>query len=751
MAFVTPSQQAFTAGLWGVSASGRADLQPYRQALSRCVNFIPRNVGSAQKRPGTKFVSEVKDSTKAVRLVPFIYDRTTSYVIELGDGHMRVYKNGALLPVIDGAAANFIATPWAEADLFEINWAQDADTLVVTHADYQPRLIQRTDDDDWAVSLLEFTYGPYLGRGESFPNVYPKESGGDYAAQMRLTSRIATGTNFRDDPTSMAINSDGDVFDATRDVGRFIVMSTGTDGAVEGEESYIFGTITAVGSATSATVLFTDGYQNYTTGGGTPGEYTHAWWLSAYWEDGPWAVWPSACTFYQERLILAGGAYSPDTAYASRLGSLDDFDLWAYNDKSPGWDTGSGNKTNEDQHIVLASSAIPIALSYPEVNLIQWIRSSRTALLIGTTRAVFVVEVSGNEGFAPDSNIQVRSTAATGSFLLPAININEKIAFISQDGDSIIRIGFSLEADSFVPSNLSRFSEDVLRPSAKDITASYAPDNVIWMATTDGRLVGCTIDDVQRVLAWHEHKIGGTGVTLDADGNPVAWGEVESVAAIPSSDQSYDELWMVVRRTIDGVAVRYIEYMQRELRSEELVTDQYYVDCGGTSQNTAAPGTTTYTGLTHLVGETVDVLADGAAEAPKVVDASGEIELDDAAEDILAGLSYVSELHTMPIVVNDPQGGSMGKRHRVNEVYVRLRRSGGGAIAAGHPDELSYRTIAYRQTLDPLGAAPPLYTGVLKGKNLAEVSMEPVLAVRHTSPVNFELLVIGGYMDASSR
>jgi hypothetical protein len=732
MAFVTPAQQAFNAGLWGLSASGRADLKPYRQALSKCLNFIPRVTGSLAKRPGTKFVSEVKDSSKKVKLVPFIFDRTTSYMLEFGDFYLRVYKDGALLPVIDGGSSDTITTPWAVADLFELNWAQDADTLVVTHADYQPRLLQRASESSWSISALEFEWGPYLNRGESYPNVYPK----DGTLGVKVGIDRGSVRDYRTNPITDTVRAEADVFEAGRDEGRIIVIGDGDLDNTNGE-SFCVGTINTVSSPTVCTVDFYDGRYDSGTAGT---QYTFSWWMQAYWEQGSYAVWPSVCTFYQERLILGGGNAMPDRAWASRLGSITDFDSWAYTDAPP--PTGGVHNPNIEQHEVLDTSAIPIGLSYPELNMIQWVRSSKNSLLFGTTRAVFVAQTPATEGFSPNSNIQVRSTAATGSTQLPAVNVNEQVSFVSQDRDNLVRIGFSLEADSFIPSDLNRFNADVLRPAAMDISVAFSPEPIIWLCTSDGRLVGCTLDDQQSVLAWHEHKLGGVGVDQ-------TWAEVESVSVIPSLDETYDELWLVVRRTINGQEKRYVEFMTRELRSDENREDQRYVDCHG--EPYSGVSTTTYSSLTHLPGETVDVLADGAAEAQKVVSAGGAITLEEGAEEIVAGLSYLSEAHTMPIVVNDPQGGSMAKRHRVSELYLRLSRSSAGELAAGHPDQLVYRPISYRQTQDPMDSGPPLFTGVLKERSLSEVSLEPVLATRHQSPVNFEVLVFGAYMDASSR
>lgn len=88
-------QTNFTAGVWGARLRSRVDLPQYLNAVSALSNFLMFPIGGITKRPGTRFVAEVKDSADTTRLIPFKFGRTQNYIIEHGDSVMRFYKDQA--------------------------------------------------------------------------------------------------------------------------------------------------------------------------------------------------------------------------------------------------------------------------------------------------------------------------------------------------------------------------------------------------------------------------------------------------------------------------------------------------------------------------------------------------------------------------------------------------------------------------------------------------------------------------------
>jgi hypothetical protein len=105
-------QRSFGAGELDPKQFSRVDQVKYSTGLRTLRNGYVMKGGGIQSKPGTKFVSEVKDSTKRVRLFPFILSNSVAFIIEFGDQYIRFYKNGApvLLPA-QAISAVTIASP----------------------------------------------------------------------------------------------------------------------------------------------------------------------------------------------------------------------------------------------------------------------------------------------------------------------------------------------------------------------------------------------------------------------------------------------------------------------------------------------------------------------------------------------------------------------------------------------------------------------------------------------------------------
>jgi hypothetical protein len=706
-------------------------LSAYETALRLCRNFIPNVAGSLENRPGTLFVGMSKSQTERSRLLPFIFNESAAYTIELGHLYARFYKNTDVRLENPPGTPVEIVTPWTEDELFDLQWSHDADTLVVTHKNHQPRLIQRVSDVSWTITTLGFTYGPYLSRNEVEANVYARETGSDFFAKLTIAGG-AGATEFRSAPVTRTVTANGPVFEIGRDEDRLIVIGDGNLPA--SDESYAVGRITTVVSTTEASVQFFDGRVDV-----AGPDSTVNWWMQAYYESTLKKRWPVCCTFAQQRLWLGGGETGTDLLHASRLGSITDFDSWSYADVDPP-SGGAGAGNNTDQHLVIDSSGILVELSYPEVSEVRWLRGSKKKLAAGSSRVVFIVAPPENDGFSPLVALDASPSAVPGADSLPAIAINERIHFISSSRRQLQRIAFSLEADAYVPADLTQLNADILAPGVRDLAAVLQPEPVVWAATDDGRLVGGTIDEASHVIAWHEHMLGGLGVEQE-------WGEVESVAAIPSPDGSYEQLWMLVRRTVLGVEARYVERMDARFPKEAVATEQRYVDARGLAYS-GAP-TTVYTVGTHLMGETVDILADGGADAPQAVNGAGQVTLASAASDIVAGLPFESTLRSLPLLQASRFGLTMGETYRFSRLVLRLIHSLGGSAGAGHADDVQVYPLPIRQTRDALGAPPPLFTGILVVPTSGPATEDPQVEVRHSGPTHFELAALGALYDVS--
>lgn len=148
-------QRSFAGGEISPEMFGRTDDTKYQTGLETCLNFLCRPQGPIENRPGFEFVREVKDSSKKVRLIPFVFNAQQTFVIELGHKYARFHSFGATL--MNGNQPYEITTPWDADDLFELEYVQSNDIITVTHEDYAPTEIRRYSNTDWRLATISFS------------------------------------------------------------------------------------------------------------------------------------------------------------------------------------------------------------------------------------------------------------------------------------------------------------------------------------------------------------------------------------------------------------------------------------------------------------------------------------------------------------------------------------------------------------------------------------------------------------------
>ena len=187
---------------------------------------------------------------------------------------------------------------------------------------------------------------------------------------------------------------------------------------------------------------------------------------------------------------------------------------------------------------------------------------------------------------------------------------------------------------------------------------------------------------------------------------------VESVTVIPGADGSgqtkdsseRDEVWLIVKRTINGATVRYIEFLELDYTTGDAQEDAYYVDSMLTYDGTV---TTSLTGLTHLEAETVGVWADGAILPDETV-ASGAITIEASSAVAQVGLRYKHKIKPLKITAGNPAGTPLGKLKRIYGITFALLNS--HTVKFG-PDSSNLETRDFRVVSDPMDAGAPLFTG----------------------------------------
>jgi hypothetical protein len=296
------------------------------------------------------------------------------------------------------------------------------------------------------------------------------------------------------------------------------------------------------------------------------------------------------------------------------------------------------------------SDAITYTINSDQVNAIRWLSPGKS-LTVGTVGGEFLMSASSRDEAITPSNVKiVRQSEYGGAYVMP-IRSNGVVLFLQRSTKKLRQFIYQFESDSYVAPDLTLLSEHITANGVVEMDYQNEPDSIVWLVRKDGTLLGMTYERDQEVVGWHRHTVGGV-----SDGNGTA-AQVESVGVIPSGDK--DQLWMSVKRYINGETVRQIDVLA-EGRSNINPVDglDFFVDAGVSYNNGA---TTVISGLDHLEGETVQVLADGAVK-PDAVVLNGLINLDTEATQVSVGLKYTSDLETMRIEAGSADGSAQSKR-----------------------------------------------------------------------------------------
>jgi hypothetical protein len=271
------------------------------------------------------------------------------------------------------------------------------------------------------------------------------------------------------------------------------------------------------------------------------------------------------------------------------------------------------------------------------------------------------------------------------------VSVGDSTLFVQRSGRKIYEVTYSITAEKNQTRDLSVLADHITRGGIVDMCYQQDPHSIVWAARGDGVLIGLTLQQEQRVTGWHRHPIGGNGV-------------VEAVASIPAPDGTRDDLWMIVRRTINGQSKRYVEYLNPEYDEGDDIEDAFYVDSGLTYDGASA---TVISGLSHLEGETVDILGDGMVLPSKTV-SGGQITLDYAASVVQVGLPCPAKLKPMRLEAGAQDGTAQGKTKRINKLNIRLWNTVGGKAG---PREDLLDEIPFRTTANNMDEAIPPFTG----------------------------------------
>ena len=776
MARQTWIQNAFNSGELSPYIAGRTDITRYGAGAQIIENFWIRPTGGVTRRSGSRFVLECDDSAKKSRLVPFIFSSTQAYILEFGNNVIRVFKNeapvlaathsfattdvdagtervtisgghfyiasqgpfrltttgtlpagwslatdyyiryvsatvfelsltagGAAVAITDVGAGTHTITPqsttyfeltttYTEAQLYDLGFAQSNDTLYIVHSAHAPAKLTRTGHTTWTLTDIVFKDGPWMAQNTGTITVDPGANSG-------ATTLTASSALFA---------SDGS------DVGRmFRVQSGGAADSLK-DRPWAWGRIVA--PYVSTTVA------NWTIDSTSPDLSDNT--ATVRWRFGAFGTssttgYPSVVTFQEQRLFFAANPGGPQTVYASKTANFENFAIT----------TDYGTPTS-GRAVIADDNGFTYTIASNQVNVIRWMNPIR-ALVIGTNNGVWTMQASTPQEAVTPTNVQIRRSTVTGCGAIESVNVDDEVVFISDSYSRVLIVGYQFDKDSYKPLDATLYSEHIGAGGFDDIAYAHEPLRTIYFVRSDGVLCGLTYMQDQSVIGFSRHILGGSFGSGDA--------VVESVAVIPAPNEDHDQVWVTVKRTINGAMKRYVEFFEQEFASTDVLADAYFVDCGLSYSGSAA---TIITGLDHLYGETVQILADGGVVPDAVVGAvTGGVGfvLTTAASKVHAGLAYASNVSPFPPDTADREGTAQGKAGRAVETKIRFYRTAEGKIGQSAS---TLSEMDFRSTTDLMNQPTPLFTDDYNVVIDSEFDLGRELYVRQDLPLPMTILAL---------
>jgi hypothetical protein len=748
-----PIWNTFNAGELSPLIDGRTDQEKYFAGCKTLCNFIPTVQGPATRRGGSRFMGTTRNNNQAW-FTSFEFNQAQSYVLELTGSVMRFWVNRGQL--LSGSTPYEIGTPWSSTDLvseegtFSLRTVQSADIMWLCHyaGAVRPQKLSRLGATNWTLADAPFTNGPFEDVDPSSgTNVTASGTTGaitltatapifnadDIGTSFYMEQKDGTGIKTWNAGQKVALNDirryEGNYYRCTAvpagskpGTGNNPPVHTegafwdggGTDDSTADDLSstgvewtylhsgYGWASITAIGgggTTATATVVLNNGRSQlpaiFTTAG------TTRWAKSAF---SAARGWPTSVTFFRERLCYARGR----DLFMSVVGDFDDF-------------------SRKDGPDITKETAIKLKIASDRLDLIRWIIPS-AALLVGTARnELSVQEQTSQQVFAADNAVSVPQTEY-GSRLLEPIRVGNAVLFIQRAGRKLRELIYDYASDRYKADDLTVLSEHIVDAGVVDMDFQQEPDNIVWCVLTDGSLAALTYNRERGVVAWVPHKIGGPGAF------------VETVASIAAPDGRRDDVWLGVRRVINGQVVRYVEVIEDHRLVESDTADAFYCDGGITYDGSP---TKTIAGLGHLEGATVQVLADGSAHADRVV-AGGQITLNRFASKVQIGFDSPAKLQTMRADGGAQDGTSQTRRKSIAELWLRVLNTIGGLVG---PTFGRLDPVPGLNPASPIGTRPSLRAGDIKIEFPAEYGTDGYICVQSSPMLPMTLVMLSARME----
>ena len=761
-------QLSFAKGEIAPALYARTDQAAYATGLRTCRNFIVQRTGGVTNRPGTELVGPCIVGT-ITRLLPFEFNNDQTYVLEFSDHLIRFIRDGAY--VLSTGTPYSIACPYSQSELFELQIAQSADVVTITHKNHPTADLARFADNSW-------TYTP-----KTFAPAISAPTGVAVNDATHASSQwVVTAVDEKTGQESYPSTSVGGTFNVANRLSYQPRQITWT--AVSGASSYNVykgqydGTVrTDLGFVGSTSLpVFYDNATNPDMLNRAPVA------RNPFSGSGTYA---GAVTYCQGRLVLGGSTSEPSTVWTSRSADYNNFTV------------SSPSQDDDALTLTLVSDKVPAVQ-----HLIE-----HGSLLAFTSVGEFAIQGDVNDILRP-TDLVPRRFSTHGSSLLAPISIDTRVLYV-QARQSIVRDIIKDPFYGYKGSDLTVLSSHLFDGhTLVDWAYQEVPHSVVWCVRDDGVLLGLTDMAEQQILAWHRHDTTN--------------GTFESVCVIPEGNE--DAVYVVVNRNgkryVERFASRFFENVEDAILTDATLTydgrntnalksmtltggtewsyDEVLTltcslaefaagDVGnqifltgsdgsvirftigafssslvvtGFAQKTVPTalqgiGTSTWsravdvvTGLQHLEGQAVSIFADGfVVSSPnnpaidtKIV-GGGTVQLDKPYAVIHVGLPITSDFETLDI--DRPEGPSMKERKSlINRLGLEVYESRGVFAGSTEPtDAGTGGLIEYKaRQSETYGQPVSLATDTIQINVLAEWNSRGRVFVRQVDPVPLTIL-----------
>ena len=676
----TTLQGAFTSGELSPSLTARIDLSKYQQGCKTLSNFLVQPHGGAVKRPGFLLMDLLPWEAA---LLPFVFNAQQAYCLAFGEKRLRIANAEGMILGGDGSPYE-IYSPYTLEQAKTLSFAQSGDVLFLACQGVIPHKLKRLAHESWEFEAMSFTCpisAPESVSGQGYNQA--KKSDGSAQAWQLVTPYEYVIT---------AVDANGKESEAS-DGWTF----TGPSSSNWSSGDYVRVTWSEVEGAEEYRVYKKEfgGRPGYlaSTGDLSYNDYNTRPLLSdgpPKWRDPfPDDDYPAVVCFFEQRLVFAATPKQPQTIWMSKTGDYDNF---------------------SSSVPIKGDDSLEMTIAANEVSSIRWMLPLRSLILGG---AGMEWELASSEGAFTAKSAKVTPQSYRGSAALRALVVGNILLHVARSGREVRDLKYDFGADSYGGTDRTILAAHLFEERRiTSWTYQPSPDSIIWAACDDGSLLGMTFQPEHEVYAWHRHHTDGKFLC---------------VCSVPGNDA--DTLFAVVRRGDRHC----LEVLAPRMRNQD-VASSVHLDCAMQYRGAAV---TSLSGLEHLEGRKVGILADGAVQAEREVK-GGKITLDGPASVVTVGLPYTADLETMPVEVAGEGGSSVGRKKYISAVNVLFRDTVTAKIGCSFSrlEEKPWRTV------EPYGSPPGLYSGAQRvtvperARNMAGV------CVRSDSPLPMTILAI---------